>query len=341
MASAWAAKEEALAAREKELLDRTHRLELEAIKRQADEKYNQLERKMTDLIEMVKTTQSRPVETAPQKESLFDKLLPTLMDMGREMIRESREAKKETLTMQLEMQKAMMTRPIIPPEIKELIERGQASAAEQAKMMGGVYDAMGNMSRNMIQTIASIADLQLGNRGQVEEGFNWTPVIKTGLETLGNVIAKIETMKHQTAHPQPPPAPVPPPRQLPPKPQPSTQLAAPPVPPVQSSEVVNPTETQVQQEPKKMEEEDDDDFDPRSTVQQVVDALKNKVEASAVVAAIKEALPEDPELQQLFNTVFVDQAKAQTWLIENLGLAYLTDGDNRTYLETIFKGVQG
>ena len=191
--------------KEHDLQERERRLELEHLRAEADARAKALESRLQDLVNL----SSKP--SGPDLPTLVTSLLGAAAPIVSALLANSAEGRKAELELERarlereeksrererEDRKAQALRPLIDPQILEIMDRQAKRAEEQSTQFSGFLKAQAEASRanmesqsvaqrTMLQTIADVAQLQLKTTsGQDDPGIDWAKVISGVAAGLG------------------------------------------------------------------------------------------------------------------------------------------------------------
>lgn len=160
--------------RELALAEREHRAELAAIERRHAEDLKRLEARLGELA----VARAQPIVPA---ESMLTQLQPLLMKFIEEQaqtrreqakLEEERRAREEAFRREeAAARREDAKRPLIDPQVLALLDKAQANATEQGKHFNGLLEAQMTASRSMLQTVATIMEMNL-NPKPADDGFD-------------------------------------------------------------------------------------------------------------------------------------------------------------------------
>lgn len=209
-----------LSRRERALDDKRHQAEIDALRRENEAAQRRAEEKLRDMEAKIGQAQARP---GPDVIAIVTALGSVLAPVIVKVMENSAEEKKRLLeveTRRLELEAARAAaekgRPLIPPEIMDLVKSMKAEAADQARSLSSVFDAQAQLSRQsqesqatmmrtMLQTVSTAIDLGLGNRGGEAPEEPWVKVLTEGMRSLG-ALAEASKMRQSVPALKPPPA---------------------------------------------------------------------------------------------------------------------------------------
>jgi len=187
---------EDLRRREIELEERARRVELDALRRGADERAAHLETQLKDLRESLSSRASTSLpEVLSGLAALLAPVLTPIFQSMAEGRRERLELEKARLERESKLAEEAKGKPLIDPAFMELLDRQTRRAEEQVTQFSNLMklqaeSAKTNMEsqsvaqRAMIQTITDIAQLQLKVQGGSESGVDWGKLVGGALSGL-------------------------------------------------------------------------------------------------------------------------------------------------------------
>jgi hypothetical protein len=193
--------------KEHDLAERERRLELERIRAESDARAKVLEQRLADLVAL----SAKPVAVPPGIDlpSLVTGLLgaaapiiTAVLSSSAETRRAQVEIERTRMEREREDRKAQAGRPLIDPQILEIMDRQAKRAEEQAAQFSLFLKAQAESARSnaesqsvaqrtMLQTIADVAQLQLKTTSaQDDPGIDWGKVVQGVAAGLGAFAAQ-------------------------------------------------------------------------------------------------------------------------------------------------------
>jgi len=214
--SLFSSQTEDLRRREREIEEKAHKVELEGVRRAADEQAKRLEAQLNDLKAIVTNVANTkptppppgpdvgqivagilaaaaPIATAFWQSSSAEKAARAAAEEARQ--RAEAEDRRARAVAEAEERRAAATRPLVPPEILALLQTGAERGEKQAAEFGSLMKAQAESARinmesqavaqrTMLQTIADIAQLQLKTGEGEAPGIDWGKVVGGALQAL-------------------------------------------------------------------------------------------------------------------------------------------------------------
>jgi hypothetical protein len=218
--SLFSSQTEDLRRREREIEEKSHKVELEGVRRAADEQAKRLEAQLSDLKALVASVANAkpappppppppgpdvgtivagiiaaagPIVTSFWQTSAAEKQARAAAEEARQ--RAEAEDRRARAVAEAEERRAAATRPLVPPEILALLQTGAERGEKQAAEFGSLMKAQAESARinmesqavaqrTMLQTIADIAQLQLKTGEGEAAGIDWGKVVGGALQAL-------------------------------------------------------------------------------------------------------------------------------------------------------------
>jgi hypothetical protein len=213
--SLFSSQTEDLRRREREIEEKAHRVELEGVRRAADEQAKRLEAQLNDLKAIVAKpalpppppppgpdvgqivsgilAAAAPIITVFWQTSSAEKAARAAAEEARH--RAEAEDRRARAIAEAEDRRAASVRPLVPPEILALLQTGAERGEKQAAEFGSLMKAQAESARinmesqavaqrTMLQTIADIAQLQLKTGEGEAPGIDWGKVVGGALQAL-------------------------------------------------------------------------------------------------------------------------------------------------------------
>lgn len=235
-----------LARRERALDEKRHAAEVEALRREAEASAKRAEERLRDMeARIAAAAQAKPA--GPSTVEIVTALGGVLLPVFQSMMQQSHEVRlamlqSEQKRVEAEAARAAAERgrPLVPPELLDIVKASRAEAADQAKSLSAIYEAQAQMNRvsqeaqatmtrMTLQSMTTVLDLA-GRGGEPQE----EPWVKVATEGLRAVSSLVEANAAKNRVPRLPPKPVAGPKPPPAKPPPPARgnpKAARPVPP--------------------------------------------------------------------------------------------------------------
>jgi hypothetical protein len=191
-----------LGRKEHDLADRERRLEMDRLRAESEARSKVLEQRLADLVAL--SAKPVPVPAGLDLPGLVTGLLGAAAPIISAMLSNSAEARKTQMEIERarmererEDRKAQAARPLIDPQILEIMDRQAKRAEEQAAQFSLFLKAQAESARSnaesqsmaqrtMLQTIADVAQLQLKTTsGGDDAGIDWGKVISGVAAGLG------------------------------------------------------------------------------------------------------------------------------------------------------------
>jgi hypothetical protein len=188
--------------KEHDLAERERRLEFERIRAESDARAKVLETRLADLVAL--SAKPQPPVPGIDLPSLVTGLLgaaapiiTAVLSSSAETRRAQVEIERTRMEREREDRKAQASRPLIDPQILEIMDRQAKRAEEQAAQFSLFLKAQAESARSnaesqsmaqrtMLQTIADVAQLQLKTTsGQDDPGIDWGKVVQGVAAGLG------------------------------------------------------------------------------------------------------------------------------------------------------------
>jgi hypothetical protein len=208
--SLFSSQTEDLRRREREIEEKAHKVELEGVRRAADEQAKRLEAQLNDLkalVASVANAKPPPPPAPPPPGPDVGQIVAGILAAGAPIFtafwqasseeKRARAAAEEARARaEIEERRAAATRPLVPPEILALLQTGAERGEKQAAEFGSLMKAQAESARinmesqavaqrTMLQTIADIAQLQLKTgEGAEAPGIDWGKVVGGALQAL-------------------------------------------------------------------------------------------------------------------------------------------------------------
>lgn len=203
MASAFNAAQAALQAEREKLIETKRQAELDAIRREAQERDRRHEQHLSELREIMRSIgqgAAKPVNLAEVLTQSLTAVLPIISPIlaARREEAQRREAEERRREEREEARAAEMQK-----RQDILLERVANQGAEVAKVMAAMSEASATMTRTMLQTMTSAIEMGLGQRPEED---NWGSIAKAFVSAFG------EGMAARMSGPPVPSAPALPPR---------------------------------------------------------------------------------------------------------------------------------
>jgi hypothetical protein len=202
--SLFSSQTEDLRRREREIEEKGHKVELEGVRRAAEEQAKRLEAQLNDLKAIVAKPAPPPPPPPPGPDvgqivaGILTAVAPIVTAFWQASSEEKRAraaAEEARARAEIEERRAAATRPLVPPEILALLQTGAERGEKQAAEFGSLMKAQAESARinmesqavaqrTMLQTIADIAQLQLKTGEGPDPGIDWGKVVGGALQAL-------------------------------------------------------------------------------------------------------------------------------------------------------------
>jgi hypothetical protein len=207
--SLFSSQTEDLRRREREIEEKSHKVELEGVRRAADEQAKRLEAQLSDLkalVASVANAKPAPPPPPPPPGPDVGTIVAGIIAAAAPIVtvfwqtsaaeKAARAAVEEARhRAEAEDRRTAATRPLVPPEILALLQTGAERGEKQAAEFGSLMKAQAESARinmesqavaqrTMLQTIADIAQLQLKTGEGEAAGVDWGKVVGGALQAL-------------------------------------------------------------------------------------------------------------------------------------------------------------
>lgn len=179
--------------RELELKEREHKIHTEEVTKRHEEDMRRIKEEVMSIRQAAQRPQEPATKGLAELAAIFAPVL-------QEIVRQNHETRLTMLKLEQDRVAKLAERPAVDPLVMNLLEKSQSRADESAKMFSSYGEALSSMTRSMVQTVTTMAELQLRGQEPAEEGV--LPIIKEAIRAFGAMSA----MSPKVPMPTPPQA---------------------------------------------------------------------------------------------------------------------------------------